>query len=666
MNKADLFDNLLKWLQTFDCATGVSSALELSDGVIIAKALHSISPSHFSEDWLSKIKPESGSNWRLKVSNLKKIVKAVRDFYSECLDMHINDFETPDINSIGESASADELGTLLQLVLGCAVSCSDKEKYIQLIMGMEEQFQQSIMLAIKDLMDRPRAESDVDEKLKKALEDCYSAVQAKEEMSQRCHELDYQVSVLQEERTALQAESERLARRVEALESAQKAESGAAYRTRALEEQVELMQEEVCRLEAQRQEAKARADQLEREKDDLLRQSGNLAALRDELDVLRERQATLVKTEASLEQMRRKAEDANELRSQLKLLQQQGEESLRRRLELEEENEKLADSRRLAESLREQLAACQAELSEERKRAERAALDLAHQVSRAETLEPELEKLRIERDNLREANEDLEMQVKLQADPSGKSLALEDEDPEFLGLPLRIKEKLLRLERDNRRLKESLASQESGESGGSAVQDLRRQVSDHLTARGQLEAELQRQRQRQLELEERAKSGAARVKELSDQLARREEEARAAEERYKRYLERAKTVIRALDTRTNQGLNETEELGALKQQLVEKDRVIEQLERQQDKNQRSRELEDRLMVSAWYSLGMQLNQGVAGEYDLPGGAGGGGGGGPGQTFLQRQRMAHLHRPGPQGAAGPGAAATAPAAAADRG
>ncbi|PAA72986.1 hypothetical protein BOX15_Mlig006424g1 [Macrostomum lignano] len=654
MNKADLFENLLKWLQTFECASGVSSALELSDGVIIAKTLHTISSDCFSEDWLSKIKPDSGSNWRLKVSNLKKIVKAVRDFYSDCLDMHINNFETPDINSIGESASPDELGALLQLVLGCAVSCADKEKYIQLIMGMEEQFQQSIMLAIKDLMDRPRAESDVDKKLKKALEDCYSAVQAKEEMSQRCHELDYQVSALQEERTSLQAEVERLTRRVESLESAQKAESGAAYRTRALEEQVELMQEELCRLEAQRQEAKARADQLEREKEDLLRQSGNLAALRDELDVLRERQATLAKTEAALEQMRRKAEDASELRSQLKLLQQQGEESLRRRLELEEENERLLDSRRLAESLREQLATCQAELSEERKRAERAALDLAHHVSRAETLEPELEKLRIERDSLREANEDLEMQVKLQADPSGKSLALEDDEPEFLGLPLRVKEKLLRLERDNRRLKES---QESSEAGGNVVQDLRRQVSDQLTARGQLEAELQRQRQRMLELEDRAKSGAARVKELSEQLARREEEARGAEERYKRYLERAKSVIRALDTRaTSHGLNETEELGALKQQLVEKDRVIEQLERAQEKSQKCREMEDRLMVSAWYSLGMQLNQGVAGEYDLPGG----GGGSPGQTFLQRQRMAHLQRPGPQGAAGPGGGAAAAA------
>lgn len=47
----------------------------------------------------------------------------------------------------------DQLATihLLQLILGCAVNCENKEKYIGAIMGMEESVQQSLMEAIQQV-----------------------------------------------------------------------------------------------------------------------------------------------------------------------------------------------------------------------------------------------------------------------------------------------------------------------------------------------------------------------------------------------------------------------------------------------------------------------------------------------------------------------------------
>lgn len=56
--------------------------LELSDGVAIAEALTQIAPEFFTPVWNSKIKTEvTGHNWRLKVSNLKKILDGVLGKY---------------------------------------------------------------------------------------------------------------------------------------------------------------------------------------------------------------------------------------------------------------------------------------------------------------------------------------------------------------------------------------------------------------------------------------------------------------------------------------------------------------------------------------------------------------------------------------------------------
>lgn len=45
----------------------------------------------------------------------------------QILGQHINDFTLPDVNLIGEHSDAAELGRMLQLILGCAVNCEQKQ-----------------------------------------------------------------------------------------------------------------------------------------------------------------------------------------------------------------------------------------------------------------------------------------------------------------------------------------------------------------------------------------------------------------------------------------------------------------------------------------------------------------------------------------------------------
>lgn len=113
-----LCNSLIKWLQSLEIQGPQQNASEISDGVAVANALSQICPEYFNQTWLSKIKIDVGTNWRLKVSNLKKIVEKVIEYYQDELNLNVLDIAKPDVSKIGESANSMELGKLLQLVLG--------------------------------------------------------------------------------------------------------------------------------------------------------------------------------------------------------------------------------------------------------------------------------------------------------------------------------------------------------------------------------------------------------------------------------------------------------------------------------------------------------------------------------------------------------------------
>lgn len=52
-----------------------------------------------------------------------------------------------------EKEDEKEMSKLLQLVLGCAVNCDQKQEYIQKIMGLEEKVQHSVMISIKEVIE---------------------------------------------------------------------------------------------------------------------------------------------------------------------------------------------------------------------------------------------------------------------------------------------------------------------------------------------------------------------------------------------------------------------------------------------------------------------------------------------------------------------------------
>jgi len=199
MDKASLCVILFKWFQTFEVEAKVKKLDDLTDGVAMAQALYEIAPEWFTDHWLSKIKTDTGHNWRLKVSNLKKVLEKVLDYYQECFNQTLGGFVKPDVLKIGDLGDPCEIGKLLQLILGCAVNCKNKEEYIKRIMAMQESDQRVMMECIQELdsgggaLSFSAASLHVEPQVEQLVMELNAVKLAKDQMEQRCLELDMQL-----------------------------------------------------------------------------------------------------------------------------------------------------------------------------------------------------------------------------------------------------------------------------------------------------------------------------------------------------------------------------------------------------------------------------------------------------------------------------------------
>ncbi|EMP32744.1 Protein Hook like protein 3 [Chelonia mydas] len=407
-----------------------------------------------------------------EISNLKKILKGILDYNHEILGQQINDFTLPDVNLIGEHSDVAELGRMLQLILGCAVNCEQKQEYIQTIMMMEESVQHVVMTAIQELMSKESPVSvgndayvDLDRQLKKTTEELNDALATKEEIAQRCHELDMQVAALQEEKSSLLAENQILMERLNQSDSIEDPNSPAGRRHLQLQTQLEQLQEETFRLEAAKDDYRIRCEELEKEIAELRQQNEELTtlaeeaqSLKDEMDVLRHSSDKVAKLESQVESYKKKLEDLGDLRRQVKLLEEKNTMYMQNTVSLEEELRKANAARSQLETYKRQVVELQNRLSEESKKADKLEFEYKLLKEKVDSLQKEKDRLRTERDSLKETIEELRCVqaqegqlttsglMPLGSQESSDSLAAEIVTPE-------IKEKLIRLQHENKMLK---------------------------------------------------------------------------------------------------------------------------------------------------------------------------------------------------------------------
>ncbi|XP_063067048.1 protein Hook homolog 3 [Engraulis encrasicolus] len=694
VDRVELCESLLTWIQTFGVEAPCKTVEDLTSGVVMAQVLQKIDIVYFNDNWISRIKSEVGDNWRLKISNLKKILKGILDYNQEILGQQINDFTLPDVNLIGEHSDAAELGRMLQLILGCAVNCEQKQEYIQTIMVMEESVQHVVMTAIQELMSKESpvtggsdSYADLDRQLKKTVEELNDAMATKEEIAQRCHELDMQVAGLQEEKSSLLAENQVLMERLNQSDSIEDLNSPAGRRHLQLQTQLEQLQEETFRLEASKDDYRIRCEELEKELVELRSQNEDLTSLadeaqslKDEMDVLRHSSDKVSKLEGMVDSYKKKLEDMGDLRRQMKLLEEKNNVYMQNTVSLEEELKKANATRGQLETYKRQVVELQNRLSEESKKADKMEFEYKRLKEKVDSLQKEKDRMRTERDSLKETIEELRCvqaqegqltagMVPLGSAEGSDSLAAEIMTPE-------IRERLIRLQHENKMLKinqegsdnekiallqslledansrkneleteNRLANQRLME-GQSQVDELtknlqeqgvkaddaivlKKKFDEQLIKLKEVSSELQKKNTLIEDMESKSSQTTQKVEELEEALKKKDEDMKQMEERYKKYLEKAKSVIRTLDPKQNQG--SAPEVQALKNQLQERERMLHSLEKEYDKTKTQRDQEEKLIVSAWYNMGMALQKKAAEDRLASTGSG--------QSFLARQRQA---------------------------
>lgn len=154
--------SLLQWLATFHLAGQPAVELKndayynLADGYVSARILNQISPHYFTDKWLDGIKPvPPNGSWRLRVSNLKRILQKIHDYAS---DLQSSQFRlsaiNPDVTVIAQNFDPDQICRLIQLILFCAINCDKKQDYIEKIRDLPTQVKQDIKEAIEELLVR--------------------------------------------------------------------------------------------------------------------------------------------------------------------------------------------------------------------------------------------------------------------------------------------------------------------------------------------------------------------------------------------------------------------------------------------------------------------------------------------------------------------------------
>ncbi|KAF4080748.1 hypothetical protein AMELA_G00174830 [Ameiurus melas] len=597
-DKAELCDSLLSWLRTFKVPS-CTSKHDLASGVAIAHVLHKIDPSWFNEAWVGRIKEETGDNWRIKVSNLKKILQSMLEYYHDVLGQQVADVHVPDVSLIGEMGDVAELGRLVQLVLGCAVSCEKKQEHIQQIMTLEESVQHVVMTAIQELLTKEHVESgnpdtygDFDYQSRKYYF-LSEELDVKDDASQRCRELEQQLSVLIEEKSLLQTELQSLKERLSVCEPQDASTTITGKKLLLLQSQIEQLQEESYRLETSRDDLRVRNEALDRELANLQHRNEELTSLaqeaqtlKDEMDILRHSSDRVSRLEALVETYKRKLEDLGDLRRQVRLLEEKNTVYMQRTCELEEELRRANAGRTQLDSYKSQ--------------SENKMLCVQE-----ETYRQMLGEVQAQLEEAQRSQNTLETQNRLS------------------------QQQIAELRSQVEDLQKALHEQDS-KSEDAISSLLKKKLEEHLEKLHEAHSDLQKKREVIDDLEPGVDSDLAKkVDELQTILRKKDEDMKQMEERYKRYMGKARTVIKTLDPKQKPN-SVAPEVQALRNQLSERDQRIQHLERDFEKSRTRHDQEEKLIISAWYNMGMALHQKAKEERT--------GSPGQAQSFLAQQRQ----------------------------
>uniref|UniRef100_A0A8C9W600 Hook microtubule tethering protein 2 n=1 Tax=Scleropages formosus TaxID=113540 RepID=A0A8C9W600_SCLFO len=593
----------------------------------------------------------------------------------------VSDEHLPDVTLIGEMEDLTELVKLVQLVLGCAVSCERKCLFFFFLFLCHTRLFPWCLALIHNSLSSPFSSGFCSRKYYFLSEE----MEEKEDLTKRCRDLENQLSVVMEEKTALLTETRSLKERLSVCEPPDVTSAITSKKLLLLQSQMEQLQEENFRLENIRDDLRVHVEQLERQVSELQHRNEDLTslaeeaqALKDEMDILRHSSERVGGLEALVETYKRKLEDLGDLRRQVRLLEERNNVYMQRTCELEEELRRANAVRTQLDTYKRQVHDLSTKHSSEAVKAEKWQFEYRNLLDKYEALQKEKERLISERDTLRETNEELRC-AQVQQRFLSQAGQLITSTCFFLFMSISCclcRETVVRLQNENRmlcaqeesyvqqlakvqsQLEQSQRSQNALETQnrldqqqilelrcqveelqkalqeqGSKTEDsslLKRKLEEHLEKLHEAHSDLQKKKEVINDLEPGMDSNMAKkISELQEILRKKDEDMKQMEERYQQYVEKARMVIKTMEPRKTPSISP--DVMTLRNQLTEKERRIQYLEQDFEKSKSRHEQEEKLILSAWYNMKMASDRSGP-----PGQA---------QSFLAQQRLATNARRG---------------------
>ena len=158
MADANLHNSLVKWINSFEgLSYKLSSFGSLHDGVILFEILSQIDPATWPR---SAINYNATGDWALCEGNLKKLYAGLLSFYEDKLEQSILPGYV-DLHLIAAQEDAPNLALLLELIIGAVVQCEEKDRFIAVILALDENTQASLMKLIEKVMENKEANESV-------------------------------------------------------------------------------------------------------------------------------------------------------------------------------------------------------------------------------------------------------------------------------------------------------------------------------------------------------------------------------------------------------------------------------------------------------------------------------------------------------------------------
>jgi len=129
---------MIEFLGCFPTISGPppSEMSDLGDGVIMFEALSEISPDYFDPATISR---DLGDNWALKSSNLRKLLRNLETYYHDVLHKDADFISMADhISAIARNSETAHIATYVELITAAACTCDNRATYIDWIMNMQD------------------------------------------------------------------------------------------------------------------------------------------------------------------------------------------------------------------------------------------------------------------------------------------------------------------------------------------------------------------------------------------------------------------------------------------------------------------------------------------------------------------------------------------------